>query len=164
MNLTVNGEEVVQFEEIANAAISFYDSLYKKDEMMRPHIENFFDNRLSEHQVHELEKPFTEEEVKDDIFGMDGSKAPSLDCLSMSFYQECWETIKTDLMRMFDEFFHRGEMCKSMRSTFIALVPKKEDARGLGDYRPINLVSSLHKVISKVLAIRLRGINQGIMG
>lgn len=93
--------------------------------------------------------------MKDAIFGMDGSKALGLGGFSMLFYQECWETIREDLMLIFDEFFHRGELCKSMRSTFIVLVPKKEDASNLGEYRPISLVSGLYKVISKVLALRL---------
>lgn len=89
---------------------------------------------------------------------MDGSKAPMLDGFSMLFYQECWETIKTDLMGDFKEFFHRGEMCKFVKLTFIVLVPKKEDVSSLSDYRPINLVSSLQKIILKVLVIWLRGI------
>lgn len=43
-NLTVNGEEVVQFEEIANATTSFYENLYKKERIRWLNIENLLDH------------------------------------------------------------------------------------------------------------------------
>lgn len=65
---------------------------------MRPVIENFFEGGLLRDQVNELEKPFGEEEVKNVIFAMDGSKAPGPKGFSMHFYQECWDIIKNDLI------------------------------------------------------------------
>lgn len=91
-----------------------------------------------------MEKPF-DEGVNDAIFGMDGSKSLGSDGFSMLFLQECWETTKVDIMIVVEEFFERGKMNKAMRSTFIVLVPKKEGARELGDYRPISLISSHYK-------------------
>lgn len=72
------------------------------------------------------------------------------------FNQECWETIKEDLMKVFKEFYDKGEMNKSMTCNFIVFIPKKEESQDLGAYRPISLVSSLYKIISKVLSLRLR--------
>lgn len=45
----------------------------------------------------------------------------------------------------------------AMKSTFIVLIPNKEGARDSRDYRPISLVTSLYKIISKVLSLRLKG-------
>lgn len=157
-SLMVEGEELVNFEDIANEAISFFDRLYKKKAKERPSIDNLFESRLPSDQVVELEKLCSEEEVKNVIFVMDGAKAPSPNWFSMFFYQECQETIKDDIMKMFNEFFKKGVTSKAMRSTFIVLVPKTKRARSLGDYRPISLVSSLYKIISKVLSSRLRGV------
>lgn len=66
--------------------------------------------------------------------------------------------IKDDLMKVFMEFFNRGMMNKTMRSTFIFFIPKKEGARNMGEYRTISLVGNLYKIISKVLSMRLRGV------
>lgn len=61
-------------------------------------------------------------------------------------------------MRVFLKFFEQGETYKAMRSTFIVLIPKKDGASSMGDYRPINLVGSLYKIISKVLSVRIKDV------
>lgn len=94
--------------------------------------------------------------MKEAVFGMDGVKSPGPDGFSMLLYQECWDTIKEDLMKVVREFHERGEMNKSMTSNFIVLIPKKKGAQDLGAFRPISLVSSLYKIISKMLPFRLR--------
>ena len=43
-----------------------------------------------------------------------------------------------------------------MNATFIALIPKKIDASNIRDFRPISLVGSLYKILSKVLANHLK--------
>ena len=45
---------------------------------------------------------------------------------------------------------------KDLNSTFIVMVPKKEGADDLKDFRSISLVGSLYKFIAKVLANRLK--------
>jgi hypothetical protein len=47
-------------------------------------------------------------------------------------------------------------LAKSLNSTFISLIPKVSGAVELKDFRPISLVSGIYKIISKVLANRLR--------
>lgn len=43
-----------------------------------------------------------------------------------------------------------------MISSFISLVPKRDRPVRDKDFRPISLVSSIYKIITKVLACRLR--------
>ena len=59
-------------------------------------------------------------------------------------------------MLMFKDFFESGKFVRSMNSTFIVLVPKKAGAEELKDFKPISLVNSLYKLISKVLANRIK--------
>lgn len=92
-SLLIEGEEVMNFENIVNETISYFRGLYK-DPIKSSYIENLFESGLSYEEATKMEKPFIEEEVKETVFGMDGATTPSLDGFSMLFFQECRDTIK----------------------------------------------------------------------
>jgi hypothetical protein len=46
----------------------------------------------------------------------------------------------------------------SLKSTFIALIPKKDNPNSLDDFRPISLCNCIYKIVSKVIARRLKRI------
>ena len=79
---------------------------------------------------------------------------------TIGFYQECWETIKDDLLRVFLKFHNNGITNQSTNATFITLVPKKSQTSRISYYKPIGLVTNLHKIIDKVLSRRLRKVLQ----
>jgi hypothetical protein len=45
-----------------------------------------------------------------------------------------------------------------LNATFVSLIPKKADAVEVKDFRPISLVGRVYKMISKVLANRLKSV------
>lgn len=100
--LMVDNEEVQSFEKIAKEVKEFFAHLYKKEDYERPIIGNLFSSTIPSEWAREIEKPFSEEEVFNAVFGMDEAKAPGPDGFSMLFYQECWESIKEDLMKVFE--------------------------------------------------------------
>lgn len=61
-------------------------------------------------------------------------------------------------MGFFREFHEHGRFVRSLHSTFLVLVYKKEGAKDLRDFRPINLVGGLYKLLAKVLANRLKNV------
>lgn len=52
-------------------------------------------------------------------------------------------------------FFSTGLLPKGCNSSFITLIPKIHDAKLVKDFRPITLVGSVYKIITKILANRL---------
>ena len=58
---------------------------------------------------------------------MDKDKAPSPDGFTTGFFQDCWDVIKADLMKVFEEFHRNGKIGVNINSTFITLVPKRID-------------------------------------
>ncbi|XP_057795400.1 uncharacterized protein LOC131011642 [Salvia miltiorrhiza] len=54
-----------------------------------------------------------------------------------------------------NEFHANGMIHRGCNSSFIVLIPKKNESGSLEDYRPIYLINSLYKVIAKTLAGRM---------
>lgn len=107
-------------------------------------------------EANDLERPFTKEEIKEAIFYMTKDKYLGPNGFSLLFYQECWDILKGDLLEVFEEFWERGVMNKGVNAMFLVLIPKKEGAVEISNYRPISLVGSLYKIIAKVLSLRSR--------
>ncbi|XP_065622546.1 uncharacterized protein LOC136064571 [Quercus suber] len=62
--------------------------------------------------------------------------------------------VERDVLAVFEEFYLHRKFEKSLNATFIAL--KKNDTSNIRDFRPISLVGSLYKILSKVLVNRLK--------
>ncbi|GKC94321.1 RNA-directed DNA polymerase, eukaryota [Tanacetum coccineum] len=60
-----------------------------------------------------------------------------------------------DVVDAVSYFFTEGTFPKGGNASFIALIPKMLDAKVVKDYRPISLIGSMYKIISKILANRL---------
>jgi hypothetical protein len=54
------------------------------------------------------------------------------------------------------EFLNNGNFYHSLNSTHIVLIPKMPNAQSVVDFRPISLCNVIVKIISKVLANRLK--------
>ena len=59
-------------------------------------------------------------------------------------------------MGFFKDFHDRGRFVKNTNASFLVLIPKKIGAKDLKDFRLICLVGSLYKLLTKVLANRLK--------
>jgi len=79
------------------------------------------------------------------------------------FFQKCWEVLKEDIMVVFKEFHGRGHFEKSINATFISLIPKKAGAMDIKDFGPISLLGGIYKIISKVLANKLKAVLEKII-
>ena len=64
----------------------------------------------------------------------------------------------SDVVAAVGEFFRVEKFLKDLNTTSIALIPKKPEACSLGDYRPISCCNVVYKVISKIIANRLKPI------
>ena len=119
-------------------------------------MEGLIFSKLDDQEAVRLEKPFTEEEVFFALHELYGEKAPGPSAYTVAFWQFSWEMVKGEVMSVFKDFFIYGKFVKSLNSTFIVIVPKKEGADDFKDFRPVSLVGSLYKLIANVLANRLK--------
>ncbi|XP_071688672.1 uncharacterized protein [Rutidosis leptorrhynchoides] len=72
--------------------------------------------------------------------------------------------MKEDILALFNRFWELDEISNGCNSSFIALIPKKNDPQSFGDYRPISLIGCLYKILSKVLTKRLQSVISSVIG
>ncbi|WVZ64595.1 LOW QUALITY PROTEIN: hypothetical protein U9M48_014090, partial [Paspalum notatum var. saurae] len=103
-----------------------------------------------------LEIPFLEMELLKIIRTISSSKAPGPDGFIGLFYKKCWSIIKADLTEaLFGFYNHRTCKHHLANEANIVILPKRQGATNLSDFRPISLINSLAKIITKLLAERL---------
>ncbi|GAU23824.1 hypothetical protein TSUD_27340 [Trifolium subterraneum] len=103
-----------------------------------------------------LLEPFAEEEVREIIWSCDGNKSPGPDGFNLNFLKSCWNIVKSDVLAFLAEFHAYAVLPKAMAASFLTLIPKKDHPQDLFDYRPICLIGCLYKILSKLLAARLK--------
>ncbi|GAU46455.1 hypothetical protein TSUD_402220 [Trifolium subterraneum] len=154
-------EDGVSVEGVAEVRQTVYQNFrnhFQKKLHNRPDIDGLVFKLISSSDGADLIKPFFMEEIKAAIWDCDSYKCPGPDRINWVFFKDFWEVLKIDLLNFFAEFHHNGKLTKGLNSTFIALIPKVESPQCVADFRPIALVSSVYKILSKVLANRLRNI------
>nr|GEV03226.1 hypothetical protein [Tanacetum cinerariifolium] len=114
-----------------------------------------FPNKLSLDQVGILESMVSKDEVRDAIWGCGENKSPGPDGFSFEFFRKFWDIVGSDLFEAVKWFFDYSSFPRGCNSSFIALISKNQDPKFVNDYRPISLIGSLYKVVTKILANRL---------
>jgi hypothetical protein len=109
------------------------------------------------HDLSNLGDIFSEAEVWNTIKEIPSEKAPGPDGFIGAFYKRAWPIIKREIMAaVLKLYVGDGRGFGRLNKALITLIPKKQEAQEVGDFRPISLVHSFAKLFTKLLANRLR--------
>jgi hypothetical protein len=97
-------------------------------------------------------------EVEETVKEMSQGKAPRARWLHLDFFQACWSIIGKDLWEAVEEARTSQSVLRAFNATFLALIPKEKEANTTDKYRPISLCNVVYKIISKIIAKRLKPI------
>jgi len=103
-----------------------------------------------------LNKPVTKEEISEVIKDIQNGKAPGLDGFNVDFFKAYWNVVKQDILNVIEDSRRSRTILKALNTSFISLIPKQESTLTLDKYRPIALCNVVYKIISKILANRLK--------
>lgn len=89
-----------------------------------------------------LDNPFTKQEVWVAVMASPAEKAPGPDGYNWLFYRSYWDIIKDEVMAVFHQFHSLdGANMAEINDALVALLPKKDGAETIGDFRPISLIT-----------------------
>ncbi|XP_074298528.1 uncharacterized protein LOC141629421 [Silene latifolia] len=155
----IDGNGVVRHgnEEVARVAKSYFEGLFTSSNPT-----NFEDalqgleGRVTREMNLGLERDYCEEEILDALHQMNPLKAPGLDGMNSLFFQSYWSIIGPDVIRTVLQILRGTRSPRDLNKTNIVLIPKKKAPDKIQDYRPISLCNVAYKIVSKVLANRLK--------
>ncbi|GKV35031.1 hypothetical protein SLEP1_g43351 [Rubroshorea leprosula] len=162
--VSIEGKELKNMEDIKQGVKQYFANLFTDEGWSRPTLEGLNFKTISEADRGMLTDPFTEEEVRATVWNCDSTKAPGPDGFTFGFLKKEWEVIKTDIMEFLTNFHRNGKLVRDSNASFLVLIPKRENPRGIEEYRPISLIGCTYKILAKLLANRLSRVLNGIIG
>ena len=143
--------------EIAKVAVSYFERLYmtsNPDKILE--VVEAIDPKVSTDMNQSLIKQFTRDEVEAALKQMHPSKSPGPDGMPALFYQKYWDIVGSDVVSMILNVLNSNTSMADINKTYITLIPKVNNPAKMTDFRPISLCNVIYKLISKVLANRLK--------
>lgn len=111
-----------------------------------------------------LEVVFSEDEVRAVVMDLPEEKAPGPDGFTGLFYKLAWHIIKADVMNALLAFWALdSRSLQHLNGAYMVLLQKKSLPLRVEDYRPISLIHSFSKLLTKCLANRLAVVLDGLV-
>jgi hypothetical protein len=157
MDRVHKGQEAIKIE-----AVRYFSNFYKESEHNSCEdqiaIVRLYPRIVTEEEVNTLESPCTTEEINEVLKGFTKDKSLGPDGWTVEFFLNYFDLVAKDLLEAVEESRLSGEVKRSLNSNFIALIPKVNGPATFGDFRPIALCNLCYKIISKIIAKRIRPI------
>jgi hypothetical protein len=148
-----------KYKDISRVIVGYFKSLYSSQGSIRGEecLQSVLPKVTQEMNAWLLH-PFLDDEVRAALFQMHPLKSPGPDGFPAIFYQKNWDVVGKDVCCAVLSFLNGGQFDPSLNATNIVLIPKVSSPSQITDFRPISLCNVLYKIISKVLANRLKSI------
>ena len=152
-----DGQITEDGQEMASLATSFYKTLYASEgiENMEA-ILSTVPVKVSSNMNNQMLADIKASEVKDALFQMFPTKAPGPDGYPAHFFQRHWDLCGEEVTSVVLRVLSGEDDPVRINNTFIVLIPKVNRPEELGQFRPISLCNVIYKIVSKVLANRLK--------
>lgn len=107
--------------------------------------------------------PFSKEKIKAIVFQMGPYKAPCPTGYGACFYQRYWSMVRDEACEAILSFLNYEQDMSAINYTYLVMIPKHNNPKNITKYRPISLCNVLHKIVTKLLANRMKEIMPAII-
>ena len=152
------GQVTDKTEEMLNECGKYYSDMYTYVPNTNAETDRFFSGLpfLDETEKQMCDAPITADELEYTLKQMKGGSSPGIDGITTCFLKTFWSELKDLIMNVIDEIVQTGVIPWHLQMSVTTLIPKKgKDVRLVKNLRPISLLNTVFKLITKTLAIRL---------
>ena len=159
-----DGKLEIKQNQILKIQKDFYRRLYTSNGKSNHNIPIPPENVLTREQQLELEKPIDMNEIKNAIKSMALGKTPGADGFQVNFFVVFFQRIKKFLFEAYQFALNEGCLHQTARMGIISLILKKDrDLKHLKNWRPIVLLLTEYKILSKVIANRMKSVLKSLI-
>ena len=152
-----NNEWCTSDLQIKDIAVDYFQSLFASSlPSVQSEIFEAVKPSVSPEMNEQLLMPFSRDEVEMALHQMEPITAPGPDGMPPLFYQSFWNLIGNDISSAVLDCLNNCNIPKEINHTNITLIPKVKSPELITDFRPISLCNVIYKLVSKVLANRLK--------
>ena len=155
------GNIVTGTDNIQEIQVQFYKNLYQSQELCidkeleEKYLENM-EQELKEESKNKLEEDITIAELSEALQKMNNNKSPGHDGICVEFYKLYWNNIKYDFYEVVQQGLENYQLSHSNYLAIIKLLYKKGCRTDIRNWRPISLLNTDFKILSKALAERIK--------
>lgn len=158
-----NTDYITKPNEIMNKIKEYYQDLYsnKSNENVKLEESSFLEQNevktISEESAESLDVEIGLTDCSYALKQLPNGKSPGSDGFTVEFYKFFWKSIKTQVFDSLKYALANGELSTEQKRGIITLIPKPDkDSRNIKNWRPITLLNTDYKILTKLLAIRLQ--------
>jgi len=163
VGLRINGVWCEEVPIVKGQVKEYFESRFGVSLLSLVNLDGLGFKRISTADNDLLCDNITEVEVLEVVSQCGSSKCPGPDGFNFAFVKKYWEVIGKDIVQAIRDFQSTGFILRGCNASFITLVPKKDNPSDLNEFRPISLVSCVYKILSKILANRLKKVLPSII-
>ena len=155
--LQVNEQVINGKKQVMHAIHGFWNDLWGRKKNINSDLQDQFLNKYFPTVSPKEEGNFfiSSDDIWESLSSQNKKSSPASDGLTPKFYIWAWELIESDLCEVINNCYLYRSMSKSMRTATVTLLPKKGNLKKLENWRPISLLNTDYKILSKIITKRL---------
>ena len=147
-------------KDVLEEVKSFYENMYAEQNVDKEKMKTMSKNitvKLTDEERISIEGNITEYECACALKSMNNNKSPGSDGITTEFYKIFWNDLKSFYIKSLNYSFKNGSLTTLQKQGIISLLPKKDkDLCSLNNWRPLTLLNTDYKIVTKAIANRIK--------